>query len=220
MLESGLLDEVAQLMAIRDAKNDAGEEVDYTKGVWQAIGYRQFEPYQTAMRSLSTADELKIKSLAIEQTQAATRRYASSQLKWIRIKLLNALIRAKGHKNLFVLDGTDLSKWQSSVVGPAIELTAKFLNGEVLPEPATVSLRAAELLSPLKEDLTHSPESWGVQVCDVCGVKAATPQLWKMHLSSRGHKIKTSKRKAQEVTALVNAESPDSVSEDEKSGKH
>lgn len=205
MLESGLLDEVAQLMDVREEKRNSGENVDFTKGVWQAIGFRQFEPYQHTVTAGSTDDkELgKLKQVAVEQTQAATRRYAGNQLKWIRIKLLNALRRANAERNLFVLDGTNLTTWQSSVIEPALELTQKFLDHKPLPDPKTISAAAAELLTPSKEDLTHTPDSWGVQTCDVCGTKAATPQLWKIHLDSRGHKIKVSKKKARDTTAVV-----------------
>lgn len=205
MLEQGLLDEVAQLMALRKTGQEGSDDIDFTKGVWQAIGFRQFEPYQKAINH-ATVDETqldKLKISAVEQTQASTRRYANSQLKWIRVKLLNALVRANALQNLFILDGTDLDSWKSSVIEPSIMLTEQFLGNEPLPEPISIYPAAAELLSATKEDLTHSPESWGVQTCDVCGTKAATPQLWKQHLDSRGHRIRTSKKKAQERKDLV-----------------
>jgi tRNA dimethylallyltransferase len=208
MLDSGLLDEVAQLMNIRKAKHDSGETVDYTKGIWQAIGFRQFEPYQQALTSrvIEQKELDRLKKAAVEQTQASTRRYAASQLKWIRIKLLNALVRANAMPNLFVLDGTDLNCWNSSVIEPALQITQKFLDCKELPDPKMMSPLAAELLAPPKEDLTYSPENWGVQTCEVCGTKAATPQLWKMHLQSRGHKIKVSKKKAWETKVAVPVE--------------
>jgi tRNA dimethylallyltransferase len=205
MLETGLLDEVNQLMALRATKQAAGEIVDFAKGIWQAIGFRQFDLYQQAARSAdATPKELaKLKLSAVEQTQAATRRYANSQLKWIRVKLLNALIRANALSNVFVLNGTDIGNFKHSVVDQALTLTSRFLKNEPLPDATAVSENAKELLSPSKEDLTHKPESWGVQTCDVCGTAAATPQLWKQHLSSRGHRIRLSKKKARETKALV-----------------
>jgi tRNA dimethylallyltransferase len=205
MVDNGLLDEVAQLMILRNTQQNAGEIVDLTKGIWQAIGFRQFEPYQQALAfSTTERKELeKLKKSAIEQTQAATRRYAASQLKWIRVKLLNALMRADALQNLFVLDSTDLGAWEASVIEPAAQLMNDFLESKELPNAETISPLAAELLSPSKEDLTHSPESWGVQTCEVCGTKAATPQLWKMHIQSRGHRTKLSKKKARETTTIV-----------------
>jgi tRNA dimethylallyltransferase len=205
MLENGLLVEVAQLMSLRATNQASGEDVDYTKGIWQAIGLRQFDPYHQALASGTVdAKELhKLKQAAIEQTQAATRRYANSQLKWIRIKFLNALVRADALQTLFVLDGTELSTWQSSVVAPSLQLTQAFLADENLPDPASLSPLATHLLTPQKEDLTHSPASWGVKTCEVCGTNAATPQLWKQHIASRGHKIRISKMKARETTSLV-----------------
>ena len=205
MLENGLLNEVAQLMALRDDTQAAEGRVDFTKGVWQAIGFRQFDPYQQALQSGDGTDKQlqKLKQDAIEQTQAATRRYANSQLKWIRIKLLNALVRANTSQNLFVLDGTDINTWHDTIVDPSVKLTKQFLDDEHLPDPTTLNPMANELLKPSKEDLTHTPESWGVQTCVVCGTTAATPQLWKQHLGSKGHRIRVSKKKARETRALV-----------------
>ena len=205
MLDTGLLEEVAQLMTLRKREEAAGEGVDFTKGIWQAIGFRQFELYhQTVDGATADVKELeKLKIAAIEQTQAATRRYANSQLKWIRIKLINALMRAGALQNLFVLDGTNLEKWQDLVMKPSVQLTQQFLDGEVLPAQTSISSLASKLLAPPKEDLTHSPQNWGVKTCEVCGTKAATPQVWQKHIESRGHRVRTSKKKARETKALV-----------------
>ncbi|KIW03530.1 tRNA dimethylallyltransferase [Verruconis gallopava] len=210
MLQDGLLDEVSQLMVIRKTKLDAGESVDFTKGIWQSIGFKQFEMYQQALQSgVMDEKELdKLKQRAIEQTQAATRRYALAQLKWIRIKLMNALFRANAQRNLFVLDGTDINNFQAMVINPARQLCEKFLDEQDLPKPEEICAIATELLTPPKEDLTHNPENWGVKTCDLCGVKAATPQLWLKHVESRGHRLRLSKKKSRETKSLVAIDMP------------
>jgi tRNA dimethylallyltransferase len=196
MVRDGLLDEVATMDDLKTSQKTAGFPVDRTRGIWVSIGYKEFEAYQTSLRSEAQSEtELsKLKAIAIEQTQAATRQYAKRQIRWIRIKLLNALTRSKSSGATFLLDGSDVTRWDKDVTRPAIELAKTFLEEKQLPNPLTLSTAAFEMLQVNSEDMTQRPDLWVTQKCSACGITAATSSNWNTHIKSRGHRIRTSAR--------------------------
>jgi tRNA dimethylallyltransferase len=192
MISRGLLHEVDTLTSFRqDFEAHTGTTVDQSRGIWVSIGYKEFLSYHhSAQSNESDAAELaKIKTTAIEKTQAATRQYANRQIKWIRIKLLNALAGAGQSGNVFLLNGSDLSTWEEDVVSSAISVTKDFLSGESLPAPSSLSGTAAEMLTPKREyDLGQRPDLWQKRVCDTCGTVAVTENDWSLHVKSRAHR--------------------------------
>jgi tRNA dimethylallyltransferase len=204
MLNRGLLSEVEELSNFRQSyESRSGTSIDQSRGIWVSIGYKEFLDYQGALSDDSSpATELeKLKVAAIEKTQAATRQYANRQIKWIRIKLLNALINAGQKDNTFLVDGSDLSRWADDVIKPATTITEQFLSGEALPVPSTLSTTAAEMLTPKREyDLGQRPDLWQKKVCETCGTVAVTENDWSLHIKSRAHRRAVGARKKQENT--------------------
>lgn len=92
MIDTGLFDEIKDLRnhVVQGKIKMPGIELEkYQRGLWQAIGYKEFDPYFEALEGGKDAAELeKIKSECTERMKAATRRYAKSQIKWIRNKLV------------------------------------------------------------------------------------------------------------------------------------
>lgn len=192
MLARGLLNEVDELTKFRsDYELRTGTPVDQSRGIWVSIGYKEFLGYQSALSDSYTAPaELeKQKTAAIEKTQAATRQYSSRQARWIRIKLLNALFGAGYKSNMFLLDGSDLSKWEEQVIQQAITITGGFLSAKPLPDPSSLSAAAAENLTPKRSyDLSQRPDKWQKKVCETCGTVSITENDWKLHGQSRAHR--------------------------------
>ncbi|KAE9961942.1 hypothetical protein BLS_001089 [Venturia inaequalis] len=198
MIEAGLLEEVNTLENFLLEHEAKGETVDRTRGIWVSIGYKEFEQYQNGLRSstISDADLERLKQLGIERTQAATRQYSKRQVRWIRIKLLNALQNAGASNTTFLLDGSNIKEWHKTVAEPGVELVRNFLAEESLPDPLTLSEAAREMLAPKSEDLSQRPDLWVKQVCEPCGgVVCVTPATWETHLKSKGHKWNTTPRK-------------------------
>jgi tRNA dimethylallyltransferase len=192
MLAKGLLEEVQTLTTFReDYETQSGTTLDQSRGIWVSIGYKELVKYEDALRKQQLpAKELeRLKVEGIERTQAATRQYANRQLKWIRIKLLNALAGAGQQGNVFLLDGTDLTLWEEDVVLPAIRVTEEFLSGQTLPVPSSLSETAAEMLTPKRSyDLGQRPDLWQKRVCETCGTVAVTENDWSLHVKSRAHR--------------------------------
>lgn len=192
MLTKGLLQEVETLTRFRqNYEAEPGMTVDQSRGIWVSIGYKEFLNYQLGLadKNLSTTNLEKLKIEGVEKTQAATRQYANRQIKWIRIKLLNAFLGAGQQDNVFLLDGTDLSRWEENVVLPALQVTKQFLSGHTLPAPSSLSATASEMLTPKRSyDLGQRPDLWQKKTCDTCGIIAVTENDWNLHIKSRAHR--------------------------------
>jgi tRNA dimethylallyltransferase len=202
MIQKGLLSEVQTLSDFAASHEKCtGSKVDLGRGIWVSIGYKEFSDYQAALSnpSISESDLTKLRLEAVEKTQAATRQYAKRQIRWIQIKLLNALIAAGRGTNMFLVDGSDLSRWDEAVIRPSVDATQQFLAGEALPSPIEVSPIAREMLAPKRDyDLAQRPDLWEKKSCEACGTVAVTPNDWHLHIKSRAHRRAIAAKKKQE----------------------
>ena len=125
MMAAGLLDEVR---AFREALDNAPREVvEGNRGVLQAIGFKEFDPYFEAIKTGGeegeSVDADVVLAACVDKLKRATRKYARKQLTWIR----NAFVR-RG-VSVFRVDSTDPSTWDDAVLGPALATVARFLDG-------------------------------------------------------------------------------------------
>ncbi|KAI9782794.1 MAG: hypothetical protein M1816_001704 [Peltula sp. TS41687] len=191
MVRKGLLSEVQFLNNHLKSQESQGNVVDKSRGIWTAIGYKEFKPLYTASES-SQSTEQDVGQMQLEatgRTQAATRHYAKRQIQWIRIKLVHAIASAGISNRFFLLNGNDVQRWDQDVSQPAMKLVEGFLAGAELPEPASICPDAADLLVPKREyDLSDRPDLWVRRACEVCGTTSVTEQDWTRHITSRGHK--------------------------------
>ncbi|GAB7358069.1 hypothetical protein MBLNU230_g0231t1 [Neophaeotheca triangularis] len=204
MLDAGLLEEVHTLNAFADQQALAGQPMDETKGIWVSIGYKEFKPYQQALNDggHSQEDLAKLHAEAVEKTKIATRQYSKSQIRWIRIKLVNALAQANASQSLYLLDASDAPAFDQVVVEPAVELTGKFLRCEKMPDAKTLSPQASELLVPKRNyDLSATPEKWARQHCELCNTTCVTEEQWTQHVKSRSHRRLVSKQREIQAAA-------------------
>jgi len=205
MVKQGLLDELQTLTDYQAQHPSAEQMIDTNSGIWVSIGYKEFAAYQQAMAAgLEQAGLAKLLAEGIEKTKAATRQYAKRQVRWIRIKLSNAISIAGASDRFFLLDGSDLTSWKTNVSDPAKNLVDKFLQGEELPKPAELSSVAAELLQPQREDMSSDLKGWKRQYCEVCDMTAVTASDWTQHMKSKRHKVLSARRKRQEASEHFN----------------
>ncbi|QIW94826.1 hypothetical protein AMS68_000344 [Peltaster fructicola] len=197
MLDNGLLEEVDQLQQHGAKELAQGKTVDETRGIWVSIGYKEFKSYHEALKTTTDEKALSaIKAEAIERTKVANRQYAKRQVRWIRIKLVNALAQAGSCEDFYLLDSSDASAFDEFVVQPAAKLTEQFLKGEQRPAPSTVCPAAAVHLSA-RDEYDHSKTVVRVvQHCELCDLTCATDQQWNDHVKSKKHRRLASKARA------------------------
>ncbi|KAI8600085.1 IPP transferase-domain-containing protein [Dissophora ornata] len=214
MIKGGLFDE------IKGMRKSVGTNTDYERGIWQAIGYKEFDPYFTALdeaiQNELPTDTKELDTLKAECTETMkirTRQYAKRQVLWIRNKLL-PLCREKEVK-VFLLDATSLDTWKENVGNIAVQIAKDFFAGNALPDPEQLNPYAKEMLTAQRElNAVAALEAWEKKECEICTemqkvmhdkyakgsmdprppVVIHGPTSWEQHLRSKYHrKMKTSK---------------------------
>ncbi|KAG0261847.1 hypothetical protein BG011_000610 [Mortierella polycephala] len=168
MIKGGLFDE------IQGMRKSVGPNTDYERGIWQAIGYKEFDPYFTALeeaiKSNQPTDTKELETLKAECTETMkvrTRQYAKRQVLWIRNKLL-PLCREKDVK-IFLLDATSLDTWKENVSKVAIKIAKDFFAGKALPNAEEMNTYAKEMLTAQRDlDAVAALESWEKKECTIC----------------------------------------------------
>ncbi|RKU42084.1 hypothetical protein DL546_005096 [Coniochaeta pulveracea] len=191
MLNHGLMTEVNQMHTYLQSRLSSGVTIDQSKGIWQSIGFKEFEPYLSASSAADQATDTTeletLKTAGLERMKISTRQYAKYQVRWITHKTLPAVKSAGLLPNLFLLDSTDVGHYQDNVVEKGVDITRRFLAGETLPEPMSVSQTAAEVLSEKMED-SAKPKKLCQRTCELCKTTTVTEEAWEKHVKGRGHR--------------------------------
>ncbi|EGN96126.1 hypothetical protein SERLA73DRAFT_154555 [Serpula lacrymans var. lacrymans S7.3] len=146
MIKQGLLGELLALQKIASKPRPVSEtcqdnsmhaveasaaSVDYTLGIYQSIGYKEFHGY---LSSPSPSDE--VFRAAVEDMKHSTRKYAKRQVSWIQLG----------------------DQWALQVRDRAEDITDAFLELRDLPDPLTLSATAREMLSVKDKPTEYDPE--------------------------------------------------------------
>lgn len=206
MIERGLLDEICDLRRIAGSA-----PTDYTRGIFQAIGYKEFDAFLSA-----GAADTKLFDEAIVQMQTATRRYAKRQTSWIRNQLLPEIHKAQRRGEdvwVYVLDATDLAAWDNEVSEPAKAVLEAFLRHAPMPRAEEVSRAASEQLRAPDTSGGDTIKRNRLVACDVCTSDASQPFLYResersKHMQSRTHRMSVKRRTKSAYIAAARAGRP------------
>lgn len=177
MISHGLLEEVTTMQNFLRDQEHQGVSIDQSRGIWVAIGYKEFLPY---ILDASRPEELRQQCIA--RTKIATRQYAKRQDRWIRLRLLRAVSTANLTRKMFLLDATDPSQWLEEVGAKAQDITAAFIGGFPLPDPDSLSDAAMKLL------VSHEEEVKFARYCEPCNKTLILHREWINHMKSKGHR--------------------------------
>ncbi|KAF0477809.1 tRNA isopentenyltransferase [Gigaspora margarita] len=206
MIKMGLFEELKYLR--NKVKNDIsyGGSVNYTRGIFQAIGYKEFEAYLNALEETPHLDDKvidAIKETSIEAMKSATRRYSRKQIRWIRNKLL---LKCQ-ESNLNDADTNSLEKWNQDVRDVATTIAKEFLDKGTGPDPKSLSSEANELLDPVIDtDTFDNLKTWTKYQCDLCKIfNDNSPVVinglanWNQHLQSKWHRSNVKLKKDMDI---------------------
>ncbi|KAL4065434.1 IPP transferase-domain-containing protein [Scleroderma yunnanense] len=212
MIRGGLVDEIRELYKIARSSTapqtylgggfESKEPVtDYTLGIYQCIGYKEFREFLT---DPNTSQEAFTR--AIEQMKHSTRKYAKRQVSWLRNKLLPAIQSVTAESQLmasmYLLDATVLGDaWDLNVSQPAQAIMDAFLNSSELPDPATLSPLAQAMLVTVNKPVNPTAvlEARRKMVCSICTTDPSRPVMveegieWEVHQKTRLHRRLSSK---------------------------
>jgi tRNA dimethylallyltransferase len=180
MIDMGLVKEIQDFY---DKVKENGFEMDFTRGIFQAIGFKEFQEY------FRTNDPKDFKT-GVELMKLHTRQYAKSQVKWIKNKLIG---RLKDQISFISLDLTDLNAWEENSLKVS-EKVEEFLKGkdvQVVPHSYLVDYE------PLNTNIIE----WKQFKCEICTDRITKmPRIfngeheWKSHLDSRIHRRNAQKK--------------------------
>ena len=195
MTRSGLLQEVECMFDFIEEQKLKGHIIDQSRGIWIAIGYKEFVPYITAIKSgqIDPKDLNQLKVEGLERTQIATRQYAKYQDRWIRVTLRRALQEAEVDHRLFPLDASRADEFESTVEAAAATILEKFLVDEELPIPTALAGSVAQVLA-----VDQKSKLAGITIarrCDVCDKVYKYEREWELHLRSKKHKARSKSSK-------------------------
>ncbi|KAF8321715.1 tRNA isopentenyltransferase [Clavulina sp. PMI_390] len=210
MIKGGLIDELQELRNIAatlpvDEQGLANDHSDSTTGIFQSIGYKEFaDLLASSPTSLDQTSETFRQG--VDRMKLSTRQYSRRQVKWIRNRLIPAIVSAneiqvnEGEQTrIYLLDATELgSRWNTDVRDKAIAIMQAFLKGkpEDLPEPASLSQSAKDLLALKRSALAPSAtlEARRKRICSTCTKDPERPVMleegreWELHIKTRTHR--------------------------------
>nr|XP_053651055.1 tRNA dimethylallyltransferase-like isoform X1 [Cherax quadricarinatus] len=181
MIERGLLKELKDFHASYNAKRlKDGEAPDYTKGIFQSIGFKEFHNFLILPEEEQETDKGKMMYEAgVEAMKLATRQYTKKQLRWIRNRFL--LPSGRQVPPVYALDGSDPSKWNEKVRDPAQAVVQALVDGtQPALEVANVS-KVSEAQVVNKSDKTRHE-------CTVCNRVVIGEHAWKAHMQGAKHR--------------------------------
>lgn len=183
MIADGLINELLQFHKDYNEKRmQEGKEFDYSHGIFQSIGFKEFHPYLTASEEFRASPEGEtLLAKCIEDMKYATRRYAKRQLSWFKNRLLEAGDREVPPTHQ--LNADNLENWEEDVWKPTQLIVEHYLNGSPLPPE----------LSPLpieKKPMNREEERTRNFTCQACDVTVNGRINWDMHIKSKPHRYK------------------------------
>lgn len=212
MLDQGGMDEIKELYKYFSQMEP---KPDCERGVWQVIGFKEFLPWLQA-----GADNDKLLNQSIIDMKTRTRQYAKRQIKWIKSLLAADLAKEKDVEfvnggQLYVLDATDLSKWDEAVNKRGSTITREFLLGSKVSLPQTPE--GLELLLPKEEDKEEKSEQWEHIICEICKnpddsqLVLVGSKQYEIHLKSKRHRsnLQRGKRKREYEEWLAKKDTSD-----------
>ncbi|KTW28527.1 tRNA dimethylallyltransferase [Pneumocystis carinii B80] len=195
MCDLGLFDEINMMYDVWNTLDQQKIGLDVQKGIWQAIGFKEFLPYLQLPKNTEKQTRNTYLLNAIASMKLATRQYARKQVKWIRNKLYPLCKAAGMNIRFYLLDATDLSLWDNQIQNLAISLFSDFLQDKPGPDPLSLNTVAASLLSSKKIlDYASQTDLWKHYTCNVCKTSSGAPFVavglpqWTIHLQGRRHK--------------------------------
>lgn len=211
MLNRGLLAELERFHEEYNKQRlDSESELSYDKGIFQTIGFKEFHDYfMLNAEERSSPKGNKLLSKSIENMKCSTRRYAKTQLRWIRRRFLRS--GARDLPSIFKLDvDFNLDNWLKDVKEPAIQIVQSLIDDIKLDD--TLKRFRAE---PVEQ--TQGKMEPGKLYCDICDRIIIGKINIDDHLRSRAHEKRvrslSQKRAKLDTATTVITQSKDEIND-------
>ncbi|KAJ1974400.1 tRNA dimethylallyltransferase, mitochondrial [Dimargaris xerosporica] len=209
MTKAGMYQELDALFRYQQSGVLPGEPHDYTRGIKQAIGLKEFQPVLAHLASHPPLGIQDLRNASIEAMKLATRQYAKRQQAWITNKLLPLVLATQDSARntepatqaaaplslaFCTLDANDLTQWSTNVQATGIDYARRFMAGS--PPNNVLTVDGRDVTGNATTSRTQVQlDDWRKYLCAEC-TRAAQgqemvlngPKEWSEHLRSRRHK--------------------------------
>ncbi|XP_036888418.1 tRNA dimethylallyltransferase isoform X3 [Sturnira hondurensis] len=193
MLAAGLLDELRDFHRRYNQEKVAENSQDYQHGIFQSIGFKEFHEYLITEGKCTPETSNQLLKKGIEALKQVTKRYARKQNRWVKNRFLSR--PGPSVPPVYGLDVSDVSKWEESVLEPALEIVQSFIQGR---KPAAVPVR-------VPHNDTENKRSY--HMCDLCDRIIIGDREWAAHVKSKSHLHQLKKRRRLDSDAITTVES-------------
>uniref|UniRef100_A0A5F5PNF5 tRNA isopentenyltransferase 1 n=2 Tax=Equus TaxID=9789 RepID=A0A5F5PNF5_HORSE len=129
----------------------------------------------------------------IEALKQVTKRYARKQNRWVKNRFLSR--PGPSVPPVYGLEVSDVSKWEESVLEPALEIVRSFIQGH---QPAA---------APVKMPCNETENKRSYHMCDLCDRIIIGDREWAAHRKSKSHLHQLKKRRKLDSDAVATIES-------------
>ncbi|XP_030181573.1 tRNA dimethylallyltransferase isoform X3 [Lynx canadensis] len=172
---------------------------DYQHGIFQSIGFKEFHEYLVTEGKCTPETSNQLLKKGIESLKQVTKRYARKQNRWVKNRFLNR--PGPSVPPVYGLEVSDVSKWEESVLEPALEIVQSFIQGH------------KPVAAPVKMPCNEMENKRSYHMCDLCDRIIIGDREWAAHIKSKSHLHQLKKRRrldSDAVTAIENQSiSPD-----------
>ena len=176
MIKMGMLDELREFhKSFNENRVSIHEKTDYTNGIFQSIGFKEFHEYLTCDKSENEETKNELYMKGVEQLKLITRQYARKQIKWMRQRFLHS---KRSCPPVYKLDSTRYPEyWDTDVLNPAIQIVESLLHG-IRPE-----------YSPIQCNVNYSHEDTRKMFhCGICKLDLKGKIQYEAHIKSKRHR--------------------------------
>uniref|UniRef100_A0A8I4A2L4 tRNA dimethylallyltransferase n=1 Tax=Callithrix jacchus TaxID=9483 RepID=A0A8I4A2L4_CALJA len=193
MLAAGLLEELRDFHRRYNQENVSENSQDYQHGIFQSIGFKEFHEYliTEGKCTLETSNQLLKKG--IEALKQVTKRYARKQNRWVKNRFLSR--PGPSVPPVYGLEVSDVSKWEESVLEPALEIVQSFIQGH---KPTA---------APIKMPYNEAENKRSYHMCNICDRIIIGDREWAAHIKSKSHLNQLKKRRRLDSDAVSTMES-------------
>lgn len=220
---------VREIINIYDYLDQKLPKFDFTAGVLQSIGYKEFHEFYQLYKKLhkpplpETLSQYKVVEDMSPELQdnlvqcadnlvIATKNYAAKQILWIKTRLHD---QALTKDNVFLLEFTDAKKFGEEVVERGKQIAQNYLDGKLqFREP---QLNEAGLFEGDFEKYEHE---WKKIRCEICNVELNGESEYEGHISSKRHKKMIEKKKKYEKNMEMKLKYQQLKQQEEKDGSN
>lgn len=190
MKNAGLLEELQDFHErYKVGREKRGFKPDYTEGIFQAIGFKEFHDY-LILPEERRLGRLDLQKEGLWQMKIATKQYARKQIKFIRSRFVSCLERDL--PPVFAVDTSYPDKWNEDVRDRAFRVMESLLTTGTFPSDIQPIERPS-----LTDSEKVTQERKLVHHCEICNVTVQGDKTWQLHCNGKGHQSLLKKLKAE-----------------------